>query len=1120
MRKSFFLLSIAVAVMVSLFASCDNEKVDLTTGQTTEVVKKGYTSELSLIHSIDSTAQIRVVDDMTATIQSWRLQDGKKGAEIYNRKHYPKMTAYSDLAKKNYAISAEMLNITAMSTTISRGSEEGENGAYTELDTVKITFPDGQLKYIPVKITNEKVEITSDLTLDVPSLTLSSAEFVSLRNTDLSLAKTRATYVSAEYSTEYKTMLHFKEKNITNAQTISVPIYAVTERYVVSEDDVVKADVTNKNREVIDSVSEKCEFDIVYTYASGETVTEHKEIVLNREFSGIEPYEKIVSDLNYSFSKSNGIVDGSEDPSREEDGWSVWSKVDKYSADIENGYDDDKIVTDYSFMHERCVYQQDTISVEFPYVDVTTTEISTVVGTVASDKTGYIESVVENNINTTYLGYDQGLREIVYVYMKSKEVAGHEIQNPKIKILQDSVVADLDFVTKYDDGTSSKEHEHFKAPRSLVVNSDWTTIQKVLFQETDTIVNVAINNKSAEEDGYWKYDNETRSLDCNVHFQDGASASNLWTSIVPNSIRYVREGVTYEFDVIDYTVSQRGASLKFRGEEQGYKVYDYSDLIEENFGGYVQNSTAPGTLKLLVVTISGFDIRNKKLEIERDKVSASFTFVTNFSDGTKNEEMIAREFPRSLVVNSDWTANEASAAENTSHPSAAISEQETLLDGEWSWVQETRAITSETQLTASKQINSWTAVDPNNIKFIRNGEVVDFGKIEHSVGMVSHATTLISSEGLKETHKYEHLIDVKYGSHSQTTVAPGTINVEKEKTILGYRIMNPFLTVNQNDVFARLTYVTMWSDGSETSEEFTNSFARNFSVLTNWSSIEENNSQTTGSANTVLASSSDRTDGDWSYVSETRNIKTIAQLAGSSQENAWQSVDPNKISFSRNGESYSFDILSFNATETGANVNLASDTETASIYNYVDNLSVGFGSNMFTSQANGKITVQKELWTPDFPSDYGPVVSSVVTTARNEASNDWVYVVSVHFKNGTLPLIIRKEASAPEVNFDYFETDTDSRINSATWISAYGKWLNTVADDGVDRMEWTRLPNKNADSMPYPTATQWGWDYGHQKGGHPTVFTDKFSVQVTGNGSILTIYKDGREFASFKAAKN
>ena len=1659
----------AIIVLVAIFAgfsfvSCDNEKVEGEAVQHSDTIRvlKGYKYETSLTHTWDSVYKIKVTDAMVSGLKIWRTEGGQKiEPALYDNSERPLMEAHSELAKEDYAITESQVNIKPTSSTLLRNQKVEKDGSTTELDTLRFWFEDGQILSVPVTITNKLVKLGDGSVFDFASLTLVKGEFAHLINHPKNDARTRGaakTYVSAEYNTEYKTWLTLKETNIENPKTFVVPVYAYTDRRVLSDDAIDKIIVENQNRVWLDTLTERCSFDRVTVYKSGDRTSETKEIVLKHLFKGIEPYDKFVSNFDYSFTGSNGIAGGSE-ASRESgvENWSVWGKTDKYSANVENGVSADKIVTDYSLYHERCIYKDDSITVEFPYVAPEVQEIQTVIASATSDKAQYKKAQVKNFIGTSYLGGNQGLNELVNLYMASKDIIGYDIINPKIVVLKDSVVADLDFVTKYEDGTEIKVHDHFNGPRSLKCNTNWESIQEILSQLTDTTAVVNMSGSEGKQQGYWRYANETRNISTYAHLYNGEAKLNGWTSVVPNKISYVREGKSYSFDVLPYSVKEQGAALNLRGKEGGFTVYDYTDLIEENYGGYIQNSTAPGVLKIaddvitgyeirnklltitpenvtasldfvtifsnghedvekvskdfprslvcttdwkaseknaeqttaqpnatvsasqnmtddewswvnqtrsisatvtlngstqyngwtavdpnnikftrngvtadfgtiahktakvvdnvtlsstegltetykydntisvsygdnmqnttapgtitvnkdkevtghefrnksLVITksdvtasltyvtkyndgsedtesvsksfprtlncytnwtvnesnasvltsdanvmlkgrenmtdgnwkynnetrnitttaqlqssnqtngwnamdpnnikytrdgetcdfgtinfaaeeaghhvevvddtatlttysysddvtvtfgdnvqtisapgtinvgkaktIVGYEIRNKLLTISNENVSAVCDFVTLWSDGSEDSERVAKDFPRSLVCTTDWKATEKNAEQTTAQPNATVSASQNMTDDEWSWVNQTRSISATVTLNGSTQYNGWTAVDPNNIKFTRNGVTADFGTIAHKTAKVVDNVTLSSTEGLTETYKYDNTISVSYGDNMQNTTAPGTItvnkdkevtghefrnkslvitksdvtasltyvtkyndgsedtesvsksfprtlncytnwtvnesnasvltsdasvslksseskkdgdwsytaekrditttaqlqnsnqingwnaldpnnikytrdgetcdfgainfsaaesgqtvnvtsdtatlttysysddvtitfgdnvqtisapgtiNVAKAKTIVGYEITNQTLTVNQNDVTASLTFITKWSDGSEDSENISKVFARNFQVLTNWSSEEDNANQSTGSASVTLKNTENKTDGDWSYARETRGISTTATLNGSSQNNGWESIDPNNIVFSRNGKTHDFGAISFSANETGASVNKKSETSELTVYDYTDNISVSFGSNSFASSAPGQIKVAAP-WNPDF--DHGKFTGCVFTTARNEQRNTWVYIASIHFEKGTLPVVIRQDASKPEVNEAYFETNTDSRLNSGTWIPSWGKWINTIATDSPDLMQWDTTEGANADNMAYPTATAWGWDYGYTVSGHPSVTTDKFSASISNDGYVLTIYKGSNVFATYKAAKH
>ena len=101
-----------------------------------------------------------------------------------------------------------------------------------------------------------------------------------------------------------------------------------------------------------------------------------------------------------------------------------------------------------------------------------------------------------------------------------------------------------------------------------------------------------------------------------------------------------------------------------------------------------------------------------------------------------------------------------------------------------------------------------------------------------------------------------------------------------------------------------------------------------------------------------------------------------------------------------------------------------------------------------------------------------------------------------------------------------FTTSTDSRLNSAFYVKSQSKWLNAIASDEAKHMVWKDTNDTALGMLVYSTATMWDWDDGYRTDGHPTVFTNKYSAELSNNNTVLTIYnKSGNVFASYKSAK-
>ncbi len=1311
--KNFEFTKFFVTIFVAIFAatgiltlnSCqEDEQAQARVAMmadTTEVFL-GYAHESSLTHRLDTVRRTVVSDEMEALLKVWQTEDGERSHLMYNNTANPVFNAKSLLRYEEYSITEDQLNPKVIATWLARSSKDN-----MEIDTLYVDFADGQRDSIPMDITSFETEVGGHPYYH-GTVTVVDAKFVSLTNYPIETRATRAgvrraPYVAKSVNTEYKALVTLKEKNVhgdgISPKTFDVPVYAYAIRHIMKDDAISKITVENKNRVVLTDSTERCSFDKVTTFESGDVTRESIQIELKREFKGIDTYEKTVSNFDFSFNRSKGIAKGTDAAVREDGKWLVSGRTDRYAATITNGVAADMITTDYSLYHERAVYTDGDFVVEFGYEDVRCNELETTVNKIESNEAGKSKALEHNKIQTVYIGHPQDLAEDVILVMTSKLVTGYEIANPLLKVYNDSVVATLDFITKFSDGTKDTEHERFSAPRSLVCTTDWSSTQIAATQTTDETIAITTTSSNDKKQGYWKFTEQTRRLDNYAHLSDDSKQHNSWTAIVPNSISYTREGKTHDFGVLAFAATHVKATLVSTGKTSGGESYKYTEEIKVRYQDNNQNITAPGKLLVNGSEIRGYEIRDKKLVVDNDKVTASLTFVTVFMNGTEDKDPVSKTFPRSLKLNTNWTAIEtATANQTTGQPTVTKTGSQSKTDNEWKWNEETRSITTVATLASSKQNNNWTSVDPNNIVFTRNGQMVDFGTLSFNAVYVNATTVLKNKTGLVETYDYANTISVNFGDNMQTTTAPGTIRIERAKEVTGHEIRDAKMVISDNDVTCSLTFVTLWNDGTETTEAVNKSFprtlnpytnwtananngneqtgaaaiedfvkknmtegnwsyvreerdiitkvtlsgstkengwtsvepnsivytregkthafgeinfnakedghsavlgnssatldvynytdkltvtfgsntksstapgtinvkkeivpvgyeivnqkldvqqngvtasldfvtkfsdgtstsekmqkffARRFEVITNWNSVETSNSQSTGAATVTLNNSENKKDGDWSYVNETRSISTTATLAGSTQKNGWQSVDPNAITFTKNGKTYSFQTLSFNASETGANVSKTSEDDDKTVYSYKDNISVMFGGNQFASSAPGKITVNKP-WDSDFPKEWGKFVACKFTVAPDENRKTWVYTWSMHFEHGTLPVVVRKSASEAEINQSYFTSETDSRLNGGYYLKSKKAWVNTIADNGTDWMEWLNTANQNQGNMAYSTATAWGWDNGAQTGGHPSVFTNRFTAKITNGGLVLTIYKEGKEFASYKAGK-
>lgn len=90
----------------------------------------------------------------------------------------------------------------------------------------------------------------------------------------------------------------------------------------------------------------------------------------------------------------------------------------------------------------------------------------------------------------------------------------------------------------------------------------------------------------------------------------------------------------------------------------------------------------------------------------------------------------------------------------------------------------------------------------------------------------------------------------------------------------------------------------------------------------------------------------------------------------------------------------------------------------------------------------------------DIPYYYGALKNAICTLTLSEARNDWYFVLSLHFENGTLPILVKNKAYSFDLHLDYFTSDTNPDINSMVWPAGIQKWINSIAKDGSDTLQW------------------------------------------------------------------
>ena len=592
-------LFIFILVLVTIMTSCtdvgmeDTRKKIIPNEKDTIIVEQDLAIAKDLDHSVDTTELHVACDEMESKV-TFRHLENFEVIDSVTFTEYPSMDTRMYVINDDYTITPDLLESEVIDSKIKRNYDKthvSDNG-YEEKDTVEFYFNDGQLVKVPVVIMTFSVDYHGDCHM-FGSDTLISARLVSAKN--IETRKTRAAYVTQQVTTEYHVELTFAEKNTRRDSTFVVNLKGYATRNILAEDAIETVVVSNKHREVIDETTERVSFDEITTMKSGEVVTVSKSMILNREFKGIDPYDKFVSSFAYDFEKANGITEGQENAVKNETGWSVYGKTDIYSAELSNNNPADNVSTSYSLYHERAIYKDEYVTVEFGYENVNVDEVKTTSVTTSSDKSGYDKAILTNEVATSYIGYTQNISEYVNLYKVAKavEFEGWDESTAKMTISNENVICSIDWITRYNTGETEKESYSKTFSRSLKVTSKWSSTEENANHTTgDADVTVTSNKKT---DGFWSWSEETRTI-TTLTTLNASEQTNSWLAVDPNDITITREGKNYEFGTTTFNAKENGASVNIKEDAEEYTLYTYTDMLSVTFGSNTQNTSATGEI--------------------------------------------------------------------------------------------------------------------------------------------------------------------------------------------------------------------------------------------------------------------------------------------------------------------------------------------------------------------------------------------------------------------------------------------------------------------------------------------------------------------------------------------
>lgn len=323
----------------------------------------------------------------------------------------------------------------------------------------------------------------------------------------------------------------------------------------------------------------------------------------------------------------------------------------------------------------------------------------------------------------------------------------------------------------------------------------------------------------------------------------------------------------------------------------------------------------------------------------------------------------------------------------------------------------------------------------------------------------------------------------------------------------GFEISSEDQSFTNSSQTCTINYFEKYRDGNIVRTPLAHVFGRELVCTSNFVSIEQNNSAQTDGARITSPTYENKKSPDtkvegavWEWVEERGSITANVTLAGSKKQDSWTYKEANSVKVTYKGKTHSFRVGQYelsNTANVGAGVEKGDYTE----YKYSDVLSYKFSTaaaKQSTAPGTIKVEIEEEHF---FPPYMGTLLSATETVAPDETRKDYCYTLSLHFTEGTMTAVVRRGSLAPEWHFESFIQSTDSRYNGGYYVKSSQTWVNTIANDGKDWMEWLDGANSNKGNMSYSTGTAWGWDEGHQNNGHPSVFTGRHTLTVK-NGEL------------------
>ena len=530
------------------------------------------------------------------------------------------------------------------------------------------------------------------------------------------------------------------------------------------------------------------------------------------------------------------------------------------------------------------------------------------------------------------------------------------------------------------------------------------------------------------------------------------------------------------------------------------------------------------------ITNEGFVATRCKETVYGDSVTVHALYRITKSDGSREDFAVDFCDTRTSEIDPAWSSIESNNMQSTS----SASRTETGSAGQSSskngftakWKRYTYDVKSVATLAGSKQNNRIKTVEPEGWEITYRGKTFKFNRPSYSASNDNGTVTEGGKNNGYNEYNYANKFNYTRGGNNKSFTSSGVIKVKLEEVSItdeGFVATRCKETVYGDSVTVHALYRITKSDGSR--EDFAVDFCdtRTSEIDPAWSSIESNNMQSTSSASRTETGSAGQSSSKNGFTAKwkryTYDVKSVATLAGSKQNNRIKTVEPEGWEITYRGKTFKFNRPSYSASNDNGTVTEGGKNNGYNEYNYANKFNYTRGGNNKSFTSSGVIKVKLEEPT-FFPKEWGNLIEAKQTVANNETHSSFVYTWSLRFENNiVLPVVVRSGDATPEWHFEYAENTTITEYNGGTYDKASDTWINTTASDKPNQMVWSRNSKEKA-NKDYRIAMNQNWDEGHLIDGHPSTQTSRYQLTVSNGVLKATDTYTGRYIGEWKNFTN